>query len=225
MYPYKPTGLRVVNPERYLHCCVVRQPMVDPSIEIQSTRSRKERFLRKLRFFLSIFTAPGIVLHEIAHAYACETCGGMIEDAVLFQLDYPVGYVTCKSPEIYGARLRLGIYPLFANVLFAVVTLSGAYGIVRFFDPGVATISAVVLLLWLTICFAFHALPSEQDIDVVWTSFRDRVRHNPAIIVTAPLVAIIHAAIQGGQIVRVIFTAVLIVGVWAGMDQLATLLL
>jgi len=105
-------------------------------------------------YFYSILTAPGVMVHELAHAFFCVISGVRIRRISLFRFDRVAGYVLHDEPKGFFSSFLISFGPLIINSYLAMwlfAKIAAPYG---WLD---------LLLLWLGFAVAMHAIPSTGD--------------------------------------------------------------
>lgn len=145
-------------------------------------------------WLVTLVTAPGVVVHEYAHAKLCRWADVPILEVCYFRLGDPPGYVLHGEPESYRDTYLISVAPflvntLIAGLLFVVIPLlaTGAGGV------GEAGTGGWVVW-WLGISIAAHAFPSTGDAKAVWTDTKKHYRSSPLALVGLPIVGIIYLA-------------------------------
>ncbi|RQG92104.1 DUF3267 domain-containing protein [Natrarchaeobius chitinivorans] len=150
-----------------------------------------------------LFTVPGVVVHEFAHASACRLVGVRVLEVVYFQFGDPAGYVRHEQPRRYREAFVVSVAPFLVNTIVAFVAFLGLATLVAASDVAslgdVRTISREPLavgagLAWLGLSVGIHAFPSTGDADVLWTRSRLEWRRSPLVLLGLPVVAVIYVA-------------------------------
>lgn len=133
-----------------------------------------------------LLTAPGIILHEIAHYLACIIVRVPVVDVTLFQLSQPAGSVTHGRPHGWVQWASIALAPLVWNLsvgLLAIhVSLTTVNG--RTLPATITGIS----LLWVGLTSLVHLLPSVGDITHLWEATTASLLRFPLI----PLVGLLY---------------------------------
>ncbi len=112
-----------------------------------------------LATWLSLATAPGVVLHELAHRLACTVLGVRVTEVSYLQLPDEsgrLGYVRHVVPRSYTKRVLISVSPFAVNVFVAAGVVLAA---TLYFDDIVHRAAAY----YLGFSALFHAFPSEGD--------------------------------------------------------------
>ena len=107
-------------------------------------------------WLISLFTMPGVIVHEWAHKKFCEWLKVPVYKIVYFRFGNPAGYVEHAVPRFYSQIFWISCGPLILNTSFAIFFgfLSSRPREESFF---------VIFLLWLAISIGMHAFPSDHD--------------------------------------------------------------
>lgn len=141
---------------------------------------------RFLNWFL-LFTAPGVVIHEVAHELVCIWQRIPIGDVVYFQLDSPAGYVQHGKPTVWTQAFLISTAPLFINLFVAMWLFFTAFTIV---NGGLVMLGVGVVLIWLGFSAIVHCLPSPQDMENLWNYTTAHIIRYPLLVVVGPLYAL-----------------------------------
>lgn len=108
-----------------------------------------------------LWLAPGVVVHELAHALLCRACGVPVRRAVYFRTGAPAGFVTHAEPPLLRQTLLIIAGPLLVNSLVALAALLVSARALAAGSPlwGAASL----LLLWPAGSIAVQAWPSATD--------------------------------------------------------------
>jgi len=141
---------------------------------------------RSIAFRLA--TAPGIVLHELAHRLACLLVDVPVQSVVYFQLTGPPGYVRHTTPTRWSTTAVIALAPLATNVTTAAVLLE--YSLAVYTATGIRGVAAGGLLWWVAVAAVIHSLPSTTDLETVWTATIARWYRLPLAVVVGPVYAL-----------------------------------
>lgn len=133
-------------------------------------------------------TAPGIVLHEVAHSLACRLLGVAVLDVAYFRLTGRPGYVEHETPPTWARTVGVALAPLLVNVLVAAVALQ--YAVSVHAGEGATAVAVGVGLVWASLAALVHAIPSLQDVRLVWAATLDHWSRYPLVVVVAPVYAV-----------------------------------
>jgi len=108
-------------------------------------------------WLVSLFSFPGVVLHEASHEFFCWLFGVKVYKVVYFQFGSGVaGYVNHEVPRKISQLFWISIGPLVGNTIFTI--LLAHYGLYN-----APTYLTKILSLWLALAIAIHAFPSNAD--------------------------------------------------------------
>ncbi|OIB58549.1 DUF3267 domain-containing protein [Natrialba sp. SSL1] len=157
---------------------------------------------------LQLASAPGVIVHEFAHAVACRLTGARIHEVVYFRFGDPAGYVRHEQPNRYFDAFVIGVAPFLVNTVVAfgallafadLVTTTGivtpSSGVFPAVDPEVVSrelLAAVVALGWLGLVIGVHAFPSTGDANALWAQTRARWRRSPLVLLGVPFVLVVY---------------------------------
>lgn len=145
-------------------------------------------------FLISIATFPGVIVHELAHAFFCKITGTQVFKVCYFRLGNPAGYVIHAQPTNVWKHILIGVGPLLFNTLIGLL-----FGFIAFFehiDTNKLTVAAGVFM-WLAISIAIHSFPSTGDAKSIWNSVWSQGTPVAAKLIGTPLVAIIFLGALG----------------------------
>lgn len=173
-----------------------------------------------------LWTFPGVVIHELAHAEFCRYYRIPVEEACYFQLDDPAGYVIHARPKSYYIAFMISIAPVILNTAIAYLCgVSAGYFLFPF--EGVHTLPEYppvelvigVFSIWIGISSAVHALPSKQDAKVIWAQTRANW-YNPFVLMVIPIVVIIELlhVLRSFKIHIIAGIIVFVFGVYSGAN-------
>ncbi|KAF8818776.1 metalloprotease family protein [Rickettsia endosymbiont of Cardiosporidium cionae] len=131
---------------------------------------------------ISLFTFPGIIVHEIAHKFFCDILNIPVYQVCYFQNSDPVGYVIHEQPKNIRDAFLISFAPLIVNSILCVLT---TFPVVCFLSlkslgwlyysydliPAIQIIAA-----WVGISIGMHSLPSKQDIKIFLTFIKQLPR-------------------------------------------------
>jgi len=152
-------------------------------------RQRLGSGLRQRRSLLfRLATAPGIVLHELAHRLACLVVGVPVQSVAYFQLTGPPGYVEHATPSRWSTAALIALAPLAGNVAVAAVLIE--YSLATYTGSGIDAVATGGLLWWVAVAALIHTLPSSTDLETVWAATTARWYRVPLAVVVGPLYAL-----------------------------------
>ena len=170
---------------------------------------------RRYSLLFRLATAPGIVLHELAHRLTCLLAGVPVQSAVYFQLTGPPGYVQHATPSRWSTTAAIALAPLAGNIAVAAVLLE--YSLAIYTESGVDAVVTGGLLWWVAIAALTHSLPSPTDLGTVWAATTARWYRVPLAVVVGPLYALRRLA---GRVGTYRLTVPLSLAVLGGMMAL-----
>ena len=172
---------------------------------------------RRRSLLFRLATAPGIVLHELAHRLTCLLAGVPVQSAVYFQLTGPPGYVQHATPSRWSTTAAIALAPLAGNIAVAAVLLE--YSLAIYTGSGVDAVVTGGLLWWVAIAALTHSLPSSTDLGTVWAATTARWYRLPLAVVVGPLYALRRlAGVVGTYRLTVPLSLVALVGMIALHD-------
>jgi hypothetical protein len=121
-----------------------------------------------------LFTALGVVIHELAHKEMAQDFDLSVEEVKYFQWGSDTaGYVKHEAPQTYTGMAAVSLAPFILNtgVAYTAFILSGGYAF--YYGRDFLTHwewSVVALSLWVGVSAALHAFPSQQDIHNIWNA-------------------------------------------------------
>lgn len=133
-------------------------------------------------------TAPGIVLHELAHHLACRLLGVTVVDVAYLRLSGRPGYVEHEVPPTWARTVGVALAPLVVNLVVAAVALQ--YALAVHSGTGTGAVAVGVGLVWLAVAALVHAVPSLQDVRQVWRATLAHWWRLPLVVVVAPVYAV-----------------------------------
>jgi hypothetical protein len=134
-------------------------------------------------YFYFILTAPGVVVHELAHAFFCWLFGIKIYEINFLQFDRVAGYVRHEEPRTFFPSFFISFGPLIINSALAIwlfTTITPTYDWHN------------LLYLWLGIALGLHAIPSTGDAQSLLRNANHNIWQHPLVILFYPLVAILY---------------------------------
>jgi hypothetical protein len=141
-------------------------------------------------FVISIFTFPGVIIHEAAHQFFCRTTKLAIFDVCYFRIGNPAGYVVHETTSSFNKAFMVGMGPFFINSFFCVLFCSAAFLPVwelEVVDP------LGYFFYWLGLSMGMHAFPSTQDVEEMWDLMPGAARRfNLLAVFSYPLVSLVY---------------------------------
>jgi hypothetical protein len=139
---------------------------------------------------IAILTFPGVIVHEAAHAFFCRVFGIPILEVKYFRFGNPAGYVVHGEANSTKAQFFITMGPFIINSALCILFCSAAFLPVWTFevaDP------LAWFFYWLGLSIGMHAIPSTQDLKVLWRDTRRGIQPlNPWAIVSLPLIVILY---------------------------------
>jgi hypothetical protein len=113
---------------------------------------------------IAFFTFPGVIMHEIAHRFACDILRVPVYDVSYFTAgDSISGYVCHHKTDNIWHDFFIGFAPLFINTLFCII-FTLPYSSELHITGGEFTHSSNSFLYWVGLSMGAHAFPSNQDV-------------------------------------------------------------
>lgn len=137
-----------------------------------------------LYYIYALLTAPGVMVHELAHVIFCLFARVKIFKICLFRFGNPVGYVNHVQPTKFWQSFLISFGPLIVNSLLAVFLFS----LVR--SPYLAW--QVIVYLWLAVAIGLHAIPSTGDAKSLFQATNHRFWRNPLVIIAYPFILVLY---------------------------------
>ncbi len=153
-----------------------------------------------------VLTAPGVVVHELAHRLACSLVGVRVAEVAYFRLGDPAGYVRHEDPATYRAAFVISVAPFFVNTALSLALFAACWGLVSTvvpLEPSVGTLEALLtgepellagagVLAWLATGVGLHAFPSTGDASNLWQRTRRDWTGAPLVLLGLPFVFLIY---------------------------------
>lgn len=115
---------------------------------------------------VSLFTFPGVVLHEIAHRFFCDLTHTPVYGINYFVIDEKVaGRVIHGQPTKWIYKFLISIGPLIINTIVCMM-FTFPYGCKHILNIGTTPFSESLgyyIITWIGFSVGFHAIPSNQD--------------------------------------------------------------
>lgn len=166
-------------------------------------------------WLISMFTFPGVILHEWAHEFFCKRLGVAVHEVKYFQLGKKVaGYVKHEIPTTYKQTFWISIGPLLVNSLAAIAisfvasqTVSGGW--------------LWCVLFWLAISAGMHSFPSDHDMSHIASASKSAIDNGGSFLhyLAFPFVWLVKIA----NVLRVIWFdaiwAILLISIGGGFGS------
>lgn len=144
--------------------------------------------------FISAFTFPGVIVHELAHQLFCRLYKVPVFEVVYYQFGNPAGYVLHERVKNKWQGMMISVGPFIVNtVLGALIALPASLPVFRFNTAGLLD----WVLIYLGVAIAMHAFPSTGDANSIWESLKEEDTPLPAKIIGYPVVGIIYLGSLG----------------------------
>jgi len=139
---------------------------------------------------IAIFTFPGVIVHEAAHAFFCRLFKTPVLEVKYFQFKNPAGYVIHGEADGIKAQFFITMGPFIINSALCVLFCSAAFLPIWVFS---ANDPVAWFFYWLGLSIGMHAFPSTQDLKVLWSSTRQELKgFSPWALVSLPLIVILY---------------------------------
>jgi hypothetical protein len=110
---------------------------------------------------ISLFTFPGVIIHEMAHRFFADLAGVPVYEVCYFRLGNPSGYVIHGKPVNVKQALLISVGPLIINtILCSAITIAAIY---PWFIFNSQMNTQECILIWLGLSIGMHAFPSNHD--------------------------------------------------------------
>jgi len=148
-----------------------------------------------------VFTAPGIIVHELAHLFFCLLSGVKVYKVNLFRFDRVAGYVMHAEPQGFISSFLISFGPLLINSYLAMFLFTRVLAPYNLWD---------LLALWLGLAIGLQAIPSTGDAQSLLQNANRNFLRNPLKIIFYPLVLILYLLnLLKRLYIDIIFVAVL----------------
>lgn len=137
-------------------------------------------FWAYFKFFL---TAPGIIVHELAHAFFCFLFGVKIHRLSLLRYNEVAGFVIHDEPRRFLPSFFISFGPLIINSALALWLFTKITFIVDFQN---------IMYVWLGFALALQAIPSTGDAKSLFNNANHNFWRNPLVIIFYPLVLLLY---------------------------------
>lgn len=131
-----------------------------------------------------ILGAPGVIVHELAHAFFCLLYGIKIYKINLFQFKKVAGYVIHSEPKSIMSSFFISFGPLLINSGLAV------YLFTKIIPPYFNLYN--LLWLYLGIVIGLEAIPSTGDAESLLQNANHNILRNPLKLLLYPLILVLY---------------------------------
>ena len=83
--------------------------------------------LKIFSYFKLILFSPGVILHELSHAFFCYISYGKIKKVSLFRFSETAGFVECIPPNSIISNILISFAPILVNTFFSFVVFKKAF--------------------------------------------------------------------------------------------------
>lgn len=140
--------------------------------------------------FISAITFPGVIIHELSHQLFCNYFKIPVYEVCYFRFGNPAGYVIHGEPEKTRHQALVSVGPFLINtILGALLTFPSA---LRTFEFDGAATTIDIILMWLGISIAMHAIPSTGDAQSMWDAVFKKQTSILTKLSVAPIVGLIY---------------------------------
>jgi len=147
---------------------------------------------------VSLFTFPGVIVHELAHQLFCRLSKIAVFEVCYFRFGNPAGYVIHETPKAISKQIAISIGPFFLNTIVgSLIALPAVIPVMTFSDN---SNWLNYVLIWLGVSIAMHSFPSMQDAKSIWTLIRDRQTPILHKIFATPLVGLLYICSMGSVV-------------------------
>jgi len=135
-----------------------------------------------------LVTAPGVIIHEIAHHLICVIYGIEVIETSYLQLTGRLGYVKHRVPKSYYINALIALAPLTVNA--SIATAAIYLSIVHVSGESTLIQAVGIAGIWVGWTTYIHMLPSTTDIGNLWTETTRHAYRYPFAVVVAPVYAL-----------------------------------
>lgn len=140
-------------------------------------------------YVLMILGAPGVIIHELAHAFFCLFFGIRIYKINLFQFKQVSGYVTHGEPKSFISSFFIAFGPLLANSILSIYFF---HKIIPPYDIFIKSNFYNLLWLYLGFVIGLQAIPSNGDAESLLQNANHNILKNPLKILLYPLILALY---------------------------------
>jgi hypothetical protein len=115
-------------------------------------------------WLIALFTFPGVVCHEMAHRFFCDSARVPVYAVSYIRVGNPAGYVVHGPVKNLKDAFLISIGPLIVNTAMCSLISFAAVvpiAILEVADPSITS----VVLMWVGVSMGMHAFPSNTDMD------------------------------------------------------------
>jgi len=140
-------------------------------------------------WLISLFTFPGVIIHEWAHKKFCEWLHVPVHQVAYFRFGNPAGYVIHDPTKTFGQAFWISIGPLIINSIAAIVFSVMA-------SQAIPESTFWYVLLWVAFSAGMHSFPSDGDMDHVAEASRSSLKEGGSVLhyLTFPFVWLVWVA-------------------------------
>lgn len=135
-------------------------------------------------YLYMVLGAPGVIVHELAHAFFCLIYGIKIHEINLFQFKKVAGYVIHSEPKSIMSSFFISFGPLLINSGLAV------YLFTKIIPPYLNLYN--LLWLYLGIVIGLEAIPSTGDAESLLQNANRNILRNPLKLLLYPLILVLY---------------------------------
>lgn len=147
---------------------------------------------------IAAITFPGVIIHELAHQLFCRYFKIPVYQVCYFRLGNPAGYVIHGPASNWWQQVLVGAGPFLINTLLgALLAFPSA---LRAFEFDGAAKPLDIVLMWLGVSIAMHAIPSRGDARSMWAAVAGQKASIFAKLSVAPLVGLIFILTAGSVV-------------------------
>lgn len=149
-------------------------------------------------YAIPILLSPGVIVHELAHFFACVITGTKVTNLVLFRFENPPGYVEHETPRSYTKRLVIALAPLLFNT---------GLGVGLFAWSTSVSLPKAIGLIGLGTIILSSSIPSSMDAKSLLPGSLIGLFH-PLFWLAGPLIAVLLLLNRWPTVTTLIYTVV-----------------
>ena len=139
---------------------------------------------------ISLFTFPGVIVHEFAHLFFCKLRKVAVFEVCYFRVANPVGYVIHENTSNFNTTFLISMGPFFVNTILCLLICFPAYIPINFF--GISH-PLSYFLMWLGVSIGMHAIPSNQDARNLYEQATEKLKEkNILALISFPIIGLIY---------------------------------